>query len=61
MQALQINLIKMIRKVRKPSQIKTKTSYQTTRIDKPNVVVRKDRKPSKPDPDSVNIDEIILE
>lgn len=51
----------MIRKVRKPSQIKTKTSYQTTRIDKPNVVVRKDRKPSKPDPDSVNIDEIILE
>ena len=62
MLALQINQTKMSRKVRKPSQIKTRTSFQTTRHTKPNIVVNKsEEKLKKPDPNSVNIDEIILE
>ena len=55
----------MIKKIRKPSQSKVKTSAQTTRNMKPNAALI-NRKPAKKpevvhEPEDVNIEDIILE
>lgn len=54
----------MVKKVRSPKSIRVKTSGQATRSNVPNVSVNKKKeiKPieSKPGPEEINIDDIIL-